>query len=104
CRKPNLEVAATSRQPGKGPLRVQHPMSDPIRTVNFPGEVVAAAQRLRMEALGTHVTAVQMIEVLERWGAALRGPTVEAIPGVPFLRLWLRRGSLEPILLRELGP
>jgi len=26
------------------------------------------------------------------------------IPGVAFLRLWLRRGTLEPILFRELGP
>ena len=47
---------------------------------------------------------MQVIEVLERWGASLRGPALEAIPGVAFLRLWLRRGSLEPILLRELGP
>ena len=72
--------------------------------MNSTGEVTAAAQRLREQALSSHVTAVQMIEVLERWGAALRGPALEAIPGVPFLRLWLRRGSLEPILLRELGP
>jgi hypothetical protein len=79
-------------------------MSDPVRTVKSAGEVTAAAQRLREQALSSHVTAVQIIEVLERWGAALRGPALEAIPGVPFLKLWLRRGSLEPILIRELGP
>jgi hypothetical protein len=79
-------------------------MSDPIQAVNSAGEVTAAAQRLREQVVGSHVTAAQVIEVLERWGAALRGPFLEAIPGLAFLRLWLRRGSLEPILLRELGP
>ncbi len=79
-------------------------MSDLVRTVESAGEITAAARRLRERALCTRVTPSQAIEVLERWGASLRGPAFENIPGVAFLRLWLRRGSLEPILLRELGP
>lgn len=79
-------------------------MSDLVRTAESSGEITAAAQQLRERALCTQVTPIQVIEVLERWGASLRGPALEAIPGVAFLRLWLRRGSLEPILLRELGP
>ena len=78
-------------------------MSDVIRIVDSAAEVGAAAARLREYALCNHVTPLQVIEVLERWGVALRGTALEEIPGVPFLRLWLRRGSLEPILLRELG-
>jgi hypothetical protein len=79
-------------------------MSNLIRIVDSSGEITAAAKQLRERALRTHVTPLQVIEVLERWGASLRSPALEAIPGVAFLRLWLRRGSLEPILLRELGP
>jgi hypothetical protein len=44
-----------------------------------------------------------VIEVLERWGNSLTGPAFDAIPGVAFLKLWLRRGTLEPIVARELG-
>jgi hypothetical protein len=78
-------------------------MSDLIRTLDSD-QITLAAQQLRLQATCGHVTPTQIIEVLDRWGSALRGPAFEAIPGVPFLRLWLRRGSLEPILLRELGP
>ena len=79
-------------------------MSELVRVVNSADEISAVAQRLRARTLRSHITPAQVIEVLERWGAALHGPALEAIPGVPFLRLWLRRGSLEPILVRELGP
>jgi hypothetical protein len=78
-------------------------MSDAIWAVDSPDEIIAAAQRLRERALYPRLTPAQVIEVFERWGASLRGPDVETIPGVAFLRLWLRRGSLEPILIREFG-
>jgi acyl-CoA reductase-like NAD-dependent aldehyde dehydrogenase len=79
-------------------------MHDPILTVSSPDDIAAAALRLRERALvAGPVPPLQAIEILERWGAALRGPAVETIPGVAFLRLWLRRNSLEPMLLRELG-
>src|SRR5260221_10003274 len=45
-----------------------------------------------------------MLEVFEQWAAALDGRELREVPGLAFLRLWLRRGTLEPILLRELGP
>jgi hypothetical protein len=79
-------------------------MSDLILRPDSPGQITAAARQLRERALRIPVTPMQVIEVLERWGEVLRGPDLEAIPGVAFLRLWLRRGSLEPMLLRELGP
>jgi len=79
-------------------------MIDLVQTVNSPEQITAAALPLRARALSSQLTPIQVIEVLVRWGAALRGPALDAIPGVAFLRLWLRRGSLEPMLLRELGP
>jgi acyl-CoA reductase-like NAD-dependent aldehyde dehydrogenase len=78
-------------------------MSDLLQHFESPGQVTAAAQRLRERALDLELAPARVIEVLERWGESLRGPTVDAIPGVAFLRLWLRRGTLEPIVVRELG-
>src|SRR5579883_3507771 len=79
-------------------------MADPIWHVSSPTEIAAGAERLRAHALSHPITPLRVIEILEQWGSALRGPAVDGIPGVAFLRLWLRRGSLEPILHRELGP
>ena len=78
-------------------------MSELIHSVDSSQEITAAAQRLRERALHREVTPLQVIEILERWGASLRGPALDAIAGVAFLRLWLRRGTLEPIVVRELG-
>jgi hypothetical protein len=78
-------------------------MSDVIQAVTSPQEISCAAQRLReaaQQSLGPQV----ILDVFERWAAGLDAPGVREIPGVPFLRLWLRRGTLQPILLRELGP
>jgi hypothetical protein len=78
-------------------------MSDLLQHFDTPREVTVAAQRLRERALELQLTPSQVIDILERWGESLRGASVDAIPGVAFLRLWLRRGTLEPIVVRELG-
>ena len=78
-------------------------MPDPVQTVESVEEILGRARRLREQALRSDLSPLQVIEILERWGDALRGPTVDSIPGVPFLRLWLRRGTLEPVVVRELG-
>jgi hypothetical protein len=78
-------------------------MADLIQHFDSAREVTAAAQRLRQRALDVELTPAQVIEILERWGESLHGATLDAIPGVAFLRLWLRRGTLEPIVVRELG-
>jgi hypothetical protein len=75
-----------------------------ICSVDSPEEITAAVARLRECLQSRPLTAGQVIEILERWGAALHGAELDAVPGVPFLRLWLRRGTLEPIVMRELGP
>jgi len=93
------------REPGDyAPAAGQRSMSELIHGIASPGEIVCAAQRLRKTALEKDLTPKAVLDVFERWAAALDAPGVREIPGVAFLRLWLRRGTLEPILLRELGP
>lgn len=75
-----------------------------IRIVDSPQEIAAAAARLRECMQSRQLTAREVIEILERWSSVLHGAELDAVPGVPFLRLWLRRGTLEPIVIRELGP
>lgn len=78
-------------------------MTDLVRAFESPQEIITAVGRVRETALQQQLTPDRAIEALERWGAALHGGGLESIPGVPFLRLWLRRGTLEPIVRRELG-
>ena len=78
-------------------------MSDLIQAVDSPQEIACAASRLRKIAQGELIPLQVVLEVFEQWAAALKTREFE-IPGLAFLRLWLRRGNLEPILLRELGP
>jgi len=79
-------------------------MSEVIQRIGSPQDIDCAAQRLRQAALRSDLTPKVILEVFERWAAVLDAPRLREIPGVAFLRLWLRRGTLQPILLRELGP
>jgi hypothetical protein len=81
----------------------QNAIADVIQNVTAPGEISVAAQRLRA-CTQADLKPQAMLEVFERWAGALDAPGVRDIPGVPFLRLWLRPGTLNPILQRELGP
>jgi hypothetical protein len=78
-------------------------MIDPIHAVDSPQEIALAAQQLRKIAQGEPIPPQVVLEVFDQWAEALKAREFE-IPGLAFLRLWLRRGNLEPILLRELGP
>ena len=44
------------------------------------------------------------MNVFEAWASRLDAREFNDAPGIPFLRMWLRRGTLEPIIARELGP
>jgi len=89
---------------GSGHSWVRPSVTDLILEAQTPLDIRSAALRLRERGSSSRVAPTQVIDVFERWGAALRGPALDAIPGVAFLRLWLRRGSLEPLLQREFGP
>jgi len=72
--------------------------------VHSPQEITYGAQQLREIAREKEIAPQTVLDIFERWAAALDGRELREIPGLPFLRLWLRRGTLEPVLLRELGP
>ncbi len=78
-------------------------MAELVQQFDSADELAAVADALRARALAQELSPAQVIEILERWGEALRGPEVDSIPGAAFLRLWLRRGTLESIIVRELG-
>jgi hypothetical protein len=78
-------------------------MNDLVQQIESPGQLSALALRLRQALLGPALLPGDGLDIFERWSASLRGRPVDEIPGVAFLRLWLRRGTLEPILQRELG-
>jgi len=79
-------------------------MSDLIQAVDSPQQIACAARQLREIAQQKEVALPVILDLFEQWAAALDDRELREAPGVTFLRLWLRRGNLAPILLRELGP
>ena len=75
-----------------------------IQAIDSAQEITAAATRLRDVVRNEELAPQTLLEVFENWSAALSASELQDISGLAFLRLWLRRGTLEPILLRELGP
>jgi len=78
-------------------------MPDLIHPIQRPDELAFASHRLKETARRSHFPTETLLNILERWAAALDCPEVREIPGAAFLRLWLRRSTLEAVLLRELG-
>jgi Acyl-CoA reductase (LuxC) len=78
--------------------------SDRLPETTSPQELTSAAERLRRVAIEKNLSPDAILEIFERWASTLDKTQARDIPGVTFLRLWLRRGTLEPILTRELGP
>jgi Acyl-CoA reductase (LuxC) len=74
-----------------------------IRVVTSPEEITVAADRLREAVSATEDTPGAILDVLEAWGVVIGEAETAEIPGVAFLRLWLRRSTLGPIIQRELG-
>jgi acyl-CoA reductase LuxC len=79
-------------------------MTEPIQAVDSAQDIVGAARQLREIVRHEETTPLAVLERFERWAAALNCRELQQVPGVTFLQLWLRRGTLEPIVLRELGP
>ena len=78
-------------------------MRELIQFPGSPAEITAAAATLRAALAEAEPGLEEILTVFESWAAALSARELDAIPGVAFLRLWLRRGTLEPIIARELG-
>jgi hypothetical protein len=78
-------------------------MTDLIRVIRSPEEISALVTSLRAVVKAAEITPSAVLDVFETWAAALGDRETTNIPGVQFLRIWLRRGTLEPIIARELG-
>ena len=78
-------------------------MSEIIRAIDSTEDISALATKLRETANATEITTSNVLDGFEAWAAALGEKETADIPGVQFLRMWLRRGTLEPIIARELG-
>jgi hypothetical protein len=78
-------------------------MGGMIDVVDSPQSISCAAKRIREIALEVETAPEMILEIFDAWAAALDDSELRHVPGITFLRLWLRRGNLENILLRELG-
>jgi hypothetical protein len=71
--------------------------------VHSPAEISAAAAKLRQAVSALELSPYEVMEIFDSWAKSLDARELDDLPGIPFLRLWLRRGTLEPIIARELG-
>jgi Acyl-CoA reductase (LuxC) len=78
-------------------------MKELVQFPESPAEITATAARLRSALAEPGLGLADIMSIFESWAAALSARELDEIPGVAFLRLWLRKGTLEPMINRELG-
>jgi hypothetical protein len=78
-------------------------MTQLTHLVQSPAEISAAAAKLREVVSGEELSPNEVMTVFDSWAKSLDARELDDLPGIPFLRIWLRRGTLEPIIARELG-
>lgn len=78
--------------------------------MNFEWPILSVTSAEEVESISRHlqahdaiVSVSQLIGIFEEWGALLNDPSLADIPGLAFLKLWLRKGTLQRILQREFG-
>lgn len=74
-----------------------------IQAVQSPAEFSDAARELRAYIAGDPITPNEVMGIFESWAKSLDARELNEVPGIVFLRIWLRRGTLQPIVVRELG-
>jgi hypothetical protein len=74
-----------------------------VQKVASPDEIRDAAAELRRIVSDEPLRPDEVISHFEVWAKNLDSRELDDIPGIVFLRMWLRRGTLEPIVARELG-
>src|SRR5882762_5334855 len=98
CRRRRSADAATWKPLATNKGRVTVCMNDLMLNpaVHSPQEITCAAQQVREIAREKEIAPHAVLEVFEQWAAALDGRELREVPGLAFLRLWLRRGTLAP--------
>ena len=74
-----------------------------VQEVDSPGVIADAAAQLRHILSDETIQPNEVMLLFESWAKSLDSREFDEIPGIVFLRMWLRRGTLEPIVARELG-
>ena len=74
-----------------------------VHEVESPGTILDAAAELRCVVSDEPIQPDEVMSLFEAWARSLDSRDLDEIPGIVFLRMWLRRGTLEPIIARELG-
>src|SRR5271170_19236 len=77
--------------------------SELTHAVHSPAEISDAAAKLRHAVAAFELSPDEVMTVFDSWAKSLDARELDDLPGIPFLRMWLRRGTLEPIIARELG-
>jgi hypothetical protein len=78
-------------------------MKELVQFPELPADITATVARLHSALAEPGPTLAEIIVIFESWAAALSARELDEVPGVAFLRLWLRKGTLEPMINRELG-
>jgi hypothetical protein len=78
-------------------------MTGLIQAVDSPTEISDAAAELHRVISSEQISPNGVMTIFESWAKSLDSRELDEIPGIVFLRMWLRRGTLEPIVTRELG-
>ncbi len=78
-------------------------MTTLTQNVNSSAEISSAAVKLRQAVLDAEISPNDVMTVFDSWAKSLDARELDDMPGIVFLRMWLRRGTLEPIIARELG-
>jgi len=71
--------------------------------VNSAEEISNAAGKLRQVVRDSQLSPNDVMNVFDSWARSLDARELDSVPGIVFLRMWLRRGTLETIIARELG-
>jgi Acyl-CoA reductase (LuxC) len=74
-----------------------------VQDVQSTSEISDAVTELRHVISGDELSPNEVITAFDAWAKSLDARELDEIPGIVFLRMWLRRGTLEPIVTRELG-
>jgi Acyl-CoA reductase (LuxC) len=74
-----------------------------IQAIDSPAEISNAAAELHQVTSSEEISPNEVMTVFDSWAKKLDARDLDEIPGIVFLRMWLRRGTLEPIVTRELG-
>ncbi len=71
--------------------------------VSSSAEISSAAARLRQAVFDTEISPNDVMTVFDSWARSLDSRQLDEVPGIVFLRMWLSRGTLGPLITRELG-